>query len=250
MLEIAIMIEGQNGLAWPLWQNPCCDWERQRRKMKTRTFFLLVAIAFFLGATACGPVTPMVGTATPTLEPSPTATVTATPPTAGTLVVEMVYTGQWYRETFNYQPDAANIRHVVLVMPMDSIIQLAGAGWAFSNLKFTPSPEPLAMREEAVEFIPILDFMTDAPGGVAIIELDPGKYNVAVAFIAAALPPPNDDAILYPGVTGGGASNEFQVVEIVAGKTVYFSVELTDENGWGYLVETAARQQMVAVTQK
>jgi len=206
--------------------------------MKTRTFHLLVVIVLFL-LTACGPVTPMVETATPTLEPSPTAT--ATPPTTGTLVVEILYTGQWYRETFNYQPDAPNIRHVVLVMPVDSIIQLAGAGWAFTNLKFTPSPEPLAMREVAVEFIPILDFMYDAAGGVASIDLPPGKYNIAVAFIAAALPPPNDDAILYPGVTGGGASNEFQVVEIVAGKTVYFSVELTDKNGWGYLMEVAVR---------
>jgi len=217
--------------------------DKQRRKMKTRTFFLLVAIALFLGAAACGPVTPVPATATPTPEPSPTATLTATatPPTTGTLVVEIVYTGQWYRETFNYQPDAANIRHVVLVMPVDSIIQLRGAGWAFTNLKFTPSPESLAMQEVAVEFIPILDFMYDAPGGIVSIELDPGKYNVAAAFIAAALPPPGEDSILWPGVTGGGASNEFQVVEIVAGKTIYFSVELTDKNGWGYLMEVAVR---------
>jgi hypothetical protein len=207
--------------------------------MQTRTFSLLVVIVFILAA--CGPVMPVPETATPTREPSPTATMTATPPTTGTLVVEIVYTGQWYRETFDYKPDAPNIRHVVLVMPVDSIIQLAGAGWAFTNLKFTPSPEPLAMREVAVEFIPILDFMYDAPGGVVSIDLKPGKYNVAAAFIAAALPPPGGDVILYPGVTGGGVSNEFQVVEIAAGKTVYFSVELTDENGWGYLMELAVR---------
>jgi hypothetical protein len=209
--------------------------------MKTRTFFSLVVSMFFLCVTACGSVTPIPATATPTPKPIPTETPTVTPPTTGTLVVEIVYSGQWYRETFNYQPDAANIRHVVLAMPVDSIIQLAGAGWAFSNLKFTPSPEPLAMQEVAVEFIPILDFMYDAPGGVVSIELEPGKYNVAAAFIAAALPPPGGDAILYPGVTGGGASNEFQVVEIVAGQTVYFYVELTDENGWGYLMELAVR---------
>ncbi|HSQ39269.1 MAG TPA: hypothetical protein VLM78_03845 [Anaerolineales bacterium] len=208
--------------------------------MKTQTFFLLVVLALFL-LTACGSITPIMETATPTPEPSPTATPTVPPPTTGMLVVEIVYSGQWYRETFDYQPDAPNIRHVVLAMPVDSIIQLAGAGWAFSNLKFTPSPEPLAMREVAVEFIPILDFMYDAPGGVVSIELDPGEYNVAAAFIAAALPPPGGDAILYPGVTGGGASNEFQVVEITAGKTVYLSVELTDKNGWGYLMELAAR---------
>jgi hypothetical protein len=211
--------------------------------MQPRTFFLLVSIAFVLSA--CGTVAPPPPTATPTPEPSPTATATAsataTPPTTGTLVVEIVYSGQWYRETFNYQPDAANIRHVVLVMPVDSIIQLRGAGWAFTNLKFTPSPEPLAMQEVAVEFIPILDFMYDAPGGIVSIDLKPGKYNVAAAFIAAAIPPPNDDAILWPGVTGGGASNEFQVVEIVAGETVHLSVELTDKDGWGYLNELALR---------
>jgi hypothetical protein len=237
MLEIAIMLEGQNGLTWPRWQNPCCDWEKQRRYMQTRTFFFFVVIIL----AACGPVTPMVGTATPTREPSPTATMTATPPATGTLVVEIVYTGDWYRETFDYQPDAPNIRHVVLVMPVEGIIQLAGAGWAFTNLKFTPSPQPLAMQEVAVEFIPILDFMYDAPGGVASIDLAPGKYNVAAAFIAAALPTPGGNPLLYPGVTGGGASNEFQVVEIAAGKTVSLSVELTDENGWGFLMELAAR---------
>jgi hypothetical protein len=171
----------------------------------------------------------------PTLTPSPS------PAASGTLAIEIVYSGQWYRETFNYQPDAPNIRHVVLVMPADSIIQLAGAGWAFTNLKFTPSPEPLAMQEVAVEFIPILDFMYDAPGGIASIELAPGKYNVAVAFIAAALPPPGDDAILWPGVTGGGASNEFQEVIIAAGETTPLSVELTDANGWGYVGMLALR---------
>lgn len=227
-----------------------------------------ILLALLLGLVACVPAqldgeTPTYEsipvTRTPTRAIPPTEMIhptklslpTAIPPTAtrlvldplpspfasstGTLMVEIVYTGQWYRETFNYQPDAVNIRHVVLVMPVDSIIQLAGAGWAFTNLKFTPFPEPLAMQEVAVEFIPILDFMYDAPGGVTSVDLAPGKYNVAVAFIAAALPPPDDDSILWPGVTGGGVSNEFQVVEIVAGKTVYFSVELTDQNGWGWL---------------
>jgi len=209
--------------------------------MQTRTF-LLVIVAVILSA--CGSAAPIPGTPTPTLAPSPTATATAsataTPPTTGRLVVEIVYTGQGFRETFNYQPDAANIRHVVLVMPVDGIIQLRAPGWAFSNLTFTPSPAPLEMRIEAVEMIPILDFMYDAPGGVVSIELDPGKYNVAVAFIVAALPQPGKEVIL-PGMTGGGASNEFQVVEIAAGKTVYFSVELTDKNGWGALNWMALR---------
>jgi hypothetical protein len=202
--------------------------------------FVLMAVAVgFLLLAACGPVTAL--PATPTPEPPPTPTCTAVPPTTGTLVVEIVYSGEWYRETFHYSPDAPNIRHVVLAMPVDGVIQLAGAGWAFSNLKFTPAPEPLAMREVAVDFIPILDFMYDAPGGMVSIALNPGKYNVAVAFIAAALPPPGGDVLLYPGVTGGGASNEFQVVDIAAGETVFFSAELTDQNGWGYLPSLAMR---------
>ena len=197
--------------------------------MQTRTFYLLVVIAFILAA--CGSVIPMQGTDTPT----------AIPPTTGTLAVKIVYTGQWYRKTFNYQPDAANIRHIVLVMPVDSGLTVASPGRVFLSLKFTPSPKPLAMQEQAVEFVPLLKFLYDAPGGVASIDLAPGKYNVAVAFIAAALPPPGGDVTLYPGVTGGGASNEFQEVEIMAGKTVYLSIELTDKNGWGVLLETASR---------
>jgi len=205
--------------------------------MPSRSLFLLILLAVLL--TACGPVTPVPPTATVTPAPSPTAT--STPPTTGTLEIEIVYTGQWYRETFDYRPDADNIRHVVLVMPVDSVIQLAGAGWAFTNLKFTRAAEPLAMREVAVEFIPILDFMYDAPGGKVSIELEPGRYNVAAAFIAEALPPPGGDALLSPGVTGGGASNEFQEVEIAAGQTVHLYIELTDANGWGCVVQVAGR---------
>lgn len=173
--------------------------------------------------------------------PPPTPTLTAISSLPGILAIEIVYTGQWYRETFNYQPDAPNIRHVALVMPIDKAIQLAGPGWAFTNLKFTPSPEPLAMQEDAVEYIPLLDYMYDAPGGIVSLELPPGNYNIAVAFIAAALPPPGDDSILYPGVTGGGASTEFQEVTVIPGETTSIVVELTDLNGWGYIGTLAFR---------
>lgn len=214
----------------------------------------IVTIVLLLISVACAPalpVTEMPPSATteptqadPTQPPPPSDTeVPSALPTAssGTLAIEIVYIGQWYRETFNYQPDAPNIRHVALVMPLDSDIQLAGAGWAFTNLKFTPSPEPLSMREDAVDFIPVLDFMYDAPGGVISIALAPGKYNIAVAFIAAALPPPGEDAILYPGVTGGGASTEFQEVTILAGETTSLRIELTDFNGWGAIGTLALR---------
>lgn len=236
--------------------------------MRHMRISLLIVCFLLLGLAACTPASLSQGGVTSTTIPitqSPPPTVSTRPldtaapspipptptrqaitplpssTTPGKLVVEIVYSGQWYRETFNYQPDAPNIRHVVLAMPVDSIIQLDGAGWAFTNLKFTLFPEPLAMQEVAVEFIPILDFIYDAPGGVASIELAPGKYNVAVAFIAAALPPPGDDAILWPGVTGGGASNEFQEVTIAAGETSLLTVELTDTNGWGYVGMLALR---------
>ncbi len=210
--------------------------------MKTRIYFLLVPVVFILFACRLGARKPE--TATPTREPNPIATLAATvtspttvPTTSsmtGTLEIEIVYSGSWYRETFGYEPDAPNIRHMALVLPLDGQT-LTYPGYLFSSLVFTPSPEPFQLREEAFEYTPLLEFLHDAPGGMASIELAPGKYNLAVAFIAAALPPPDDDAILYPGVTGGGASNDFQEVEIAAGETMRLIVELTDENGWGWL---------------
>lgn len=202
--------------------------------MSTRIAFLIVAVAVFM--MACGLVATQ---PPPTPEPIPSATYTEVAATTGSLAVEIVYTGQWYRETFGYQPDAPNIRHVVLVLPVDEPLQPKGAGWVFTNLEFTPSPEPLSMREDAVEYFPFLDFLYDAPGGVTLIDLPPGEYNAAAAFIAAATPPPDEDSLLWAGVTGGGASNEFQIVEIAVGETTHYYVELTDDNGWGSL-ETLA----------
>ena len=56
-----------------------------------------------------------------------------------------------------------------------------------------------------------------------------------MAYFAAELPPPDNNTILYPGVIGGGASNEFQVIEVSACEKFHLTVELTDENGWGWL---------------
>lgn len=156
-------------------------------------------------------------------------------PTIGRLAVEINYTGYWYRETFGYEVDAPNIRHVVLALPADSQLALEAPGWVFTSLEFTPSPEPLAFRADATEYSVFLPYIYDAPGGTATIELAPGQYRVAVAFIAAAIPASGDDNTLYPGMTGGGASTEFQVVNIVAGETTELSIELTDNNGWGYI---------------
>jgi hypothetical protein len=151
----------------------------------------------------------------------------------GTLDLTIRYTGHWYRETFNYQPDAPNIRHVAFILPAEVAFE-KGAGWVFTSLAFTPSPEPLKLTDRGSIYEPMLEYLYDVPQGHTTIELSPGMYKLAIAFIAAALPPPNEDAILYPGVTGGGASNEFQEIVIVAGETLTLEIELTDENGWGY----------------
>jgi hypothetical protein len=217
---------------------------KKGRKMSISKLSLFVLVVLALGLTACqppaplteNPVSPVIATEEPT---QPAMTDTATPPTTGILAVEIVYSGHWYRETFNYQPDAPNIRHIVLVLPVDHQLTGERPGPLFSWLKFTPSPEPLAFRDELLENKPMLEFFHDAPKGIASVELVPGKYNVAVAFIAAALPPPDADALLYPGVTGGGASTDYQVVEILAGETAQLFVELTDDNGWGWLNELA-----------
>jgi hypothetical protein len=183
---------------------------------------LIILLVFLLGPVGCAPAQPV-------------DEINSLKPVTGTLVIEIAYTGNWYRETFNYQPDAPNIRHMALVMPVDDDITIASPVRVLYNLMFTPSPEPFTLREGATEYEPLLKYLYDASGGVVSIDLVPGRYNVAVAFIAAALPPPDNNAILYPGITGGGASNEFQVIEVSAGETIHLTVELTDENGWGWL---------------
>lgn len=213
--------------------------------MKTRIYILLVPVMFILFACRFGARRPE----TPTREPTPTATLTATvaspttvpttSSTTGTLEIEIVYSGSWYRETFGYQSDAPNIRHMALILPLDTT--LTHPGFVFTSLEFTPSPEPFKLRPEVFEYVPLLEYLHDAPQGLVSVELAPGKYKVAVAFIAAALPPPGDDVTLYPGVTGGGASTDFQEVEIAAGETLHLSIELTDENGWGALNRLASR---------
>lgn len=215
--------------------------------MKTRIYLLLLPAVFILFACRFGARRPEA--AMPTREPNPTATlmatvaspttVPATSSTMGTLEIEIVYSGQWYRETFGYKPDAPNIRHMVLILPLDTT--LTHPGYVFTSLVFIPSPEPFQLREEVFEYAPLLEFLHDAPQGLVSVELAPGKYKVAVAFIAAALPPPGDDVTLYPGVTGGGASDDFQEVEIAAGQRLELFVELTDDNGWGWLDALALR---------
>jgi len=199
--------------------------------MKKRIFLVIFGLGLLAGAPACL-VVPGKGDITATPE-EPLPTETSAPPATGALAIEIRYTDRWVRETFHYQPDAPTIRHLALVMPVESTICLESPGWVFTSLEFAPYPQPMQVRRELVEYIPLLEFIYDAPQGQAVIDLAPGEYNLAVAFIAAALPPPDEDAILYPGVTGGGASTEFQRIFIAAGKTLVVLMEITDEDGWG-----------------
>jgi len=179
--------------------------------------------------------------ATPVIEPTststtePTSTPTAEPtkfPSTGALDLTIQYTGSWYQETFDYQPDSPNVRHMALLLPSDFTFE-KNPVLIFTSLKFTPPPERLMFREDSTFYDPLLEYLHDMPQGHVVIELVPDTYQLAVAIILAALPPPDDDSLLYPGVTGGGISNNFQEVVIEVGETLEMTVELTDENGWG-----------------
>jgi hypothetical protein len=67
-------------------------------------------------------------------------------------------------------------------------------------------------------------------------ELKPGRYYVGGCFIAAPLSREEagvgDDAILYAGITGGGASSDYQVVTIEPGGRRDITIFLADRDGW------------------
>jgi len=211
--------------------------------MPNKKITLIVLSLVLLWGLSCNVLFP--SEATPVVEPTltptlvPTAEPTATPST-GTLDLTIRYTGSWYRETFDYQPDSPNVRHMALLLPSDFTFE-KNPGLIFTSLKFTPSPEPLTFREDFAFYDLLLEYLHDMPQGHAEIELVPDTYRLAVAITLAALPPPDDDALLYPGVTGGGISNDFQEVVIEAGETLEMTVELTDDNGWGYVGKFARR---------
>lgn len=150
-------------------------------------------------------------------------------PSTGILEVDIDYGGDWYRETFNYARDADNISHYVLVMPESEIGELR-AGQVFSRFAFPP--------EDAAEdeFGWALDYIYQAPEGYFTGEFEPGTYELAAVFLAASLSREEagvaDDVILWPGVTGGGASTDFQTIEIKPGETTSITVYMDDSNGW------------------
>ncbi len=171
------------------------------------------------------------------LTPPTSSTEPSTPatPGAGFLEADINYSGHWYREAFGYTRRAKNIKHFVLAMP-ESEVPRATAAEVFTSILFPSSPNVLLMREGRKEFSWALEYLYEAPEGHFSGQFEPGTYYVAAAFIAAPLSKEeaglSDDVILYPGVTGGGASTDYFKITIEAEKNRPLKFTLTDENGW------------------
>ncbi len=162
----------------------------------------------------------------------------AEPPSAadgtGALHVDVDYRGTWYRETFSYTRPAENVAHFVLVMPA-SEVDRATADQVFSSINFSAAPAALSVREGREEFAWALEYVYEAPEGHFRGQLEPGTYYVAGAFVVAPLSREEagqpDDAILYAGMTGGGASTDYRQIEVAPGEN-RITLSLTDGDGW------------------
>ncbi len=157
----------------------------------------------------------------------------------GKLAVAITYTGDFYRATFGYTPDAPNIRHYALILPASALAEHGkDAAGVFSGLAFPAPDEDVAWRAEVAGAQDwALPYLHAAPGGTIVVPLPPGDYAVWAAFIAAPLSRAEagvgEDAILWAGVTGGGASTRTPVtVTVAAGETTAVTLPLTDANGW------------------
>jgi hypothetical protein len=154
-------------------------------------------------------------------------------PGGGTLEIDIDYTGSWYRKTFDYSRQAENIRHFVVVMP-ESEADRASPGWIFTSLR--PLPDEITVDEDRQEYAWTLDYVYEAPEGYFSGTFEPGTYAVAVAFIASPLSREEagvgEDVILWPGVTGGGASTDYETVVIEDGTMTSLTIEITDDHGW------------------
>ena len=164
------------------------------------------------------------------------ASLLITPPTelpaadgAGYLQIDGDYRGTWYRETFGYTRYAENIAHFVLVMP-ESQVDRATADQVFSSIDFSTFPGALSVREDREELAWALEHVYEAPGGYFGGQFEPGTYYVAAAFVAAPISR-EGDAILYAGMTGGGASTDYEKIEIEPGENT-ITLSLTDRDGW------------------
>lgn len=154
--------------------------------------------------------------------------------TTGLLTVDLNYIGDWYRDTFNYSKEAPNIRHFAVVMTEAQYQKNRGApGHICSSLSFPGDDGVLKFRDDLREVNWDLAVLHPIPYQA---ELEPGRYYVGGCFIAAPLSRQEagvgDDVILYAGITGGGASSDYQVVTIEAGARQDITIILTDRDGW------------------
>jgi len=159
---------------------------------------------------------------------------TASNATTGLLAVDIVYLGQWYRDTFHYSKEAPNIRHFAVIMPEAQYQENPHIpGQICSNLSFPIDDGPLQIRSDARETHWDLSALHPVPYQA---ELEPGRYYVGGCFIAAPLSRQEagvgDEAILYAGITGGGASSDYQIVTVEPGGRKDITIALTDKNGW------------------
>lgn len=159
-----------------------------------------------------------------------------TPP--GVLAITIAYDDDFYRDTFGYTLDAPNIRHYALIMPVNETApRLREAKSAFYWLQFPAADAAPTLRPEAAANTWVLPYLHPAPGGQLTTTLAAGDYLVWAAFIAAPLSREEaglgDDALLWAGVTGGGASTRTPVTATVRpGETTALDFLLTDANGW------------------
>jgi hypothetical protein len=167
------------------------------------------------------------------IEP-PTEPASVATDNGGFLQVDVDYRGTWYRETFSYTRQAENIMHLVLVMP-ESQVDRATADQVFGSIDFSSGPDVLSVREGQEEFAWALDYLHRAPNGLFRSQFEPGTYYVAAAFVAAPISREEaghpDDAILYAGITGGGASTDYWRIEVKPGENT-ITLSLTDRDGW------------------
>jgi hypothetical protein len=155
-------------------------------------------------------------------------------PSVAFLDVDVNYTGTFYREMFGYARRADNITHLVLVVP-EGDKGTVTASRIFRGVHFPAVPGWLRMKDDEQGLSWALEYLHLARGGHLRRQLAPGPYYVAAAFLAAPLSREeagvSEDAILYPGITGGGASIDYQRIVVEPGENE-LQIDLDDGNGW------------------
>jgi hypothetical protein len=148
------------------------------------------------------------------------------------LSVDIGYEGSFYTEVFGYARDAGNIQHVVLVMP-EALYEPGDAGWIMTSLNVVDG-EIVIDREDRQEYLWALPYVHLAPAGQLRRVFPPGNYFVAVGFLAGPIPQEDapEGAVLWPGITGGGASTDYEPLQLEPGEERSLSYTLTDANGW------------------